>query len=75
MHDTIHAAIAAERTRDLLEMGDKRRATRRVKRERAASAGARAARRQAQPQPQPQPEGAGRFSRTAAILRLRPWVM
>ena len=60
MHDFIHAAIATERVRDLVEMADERRATRRSK---ASSV--------AFPVPAEAPAIARR-NRTAALLRLRP---
>jgi hypothetical protein len=66
MHDFIHAAIATDRVRDLVEDGETRRARRRVKRERA-QADARDVR------PLPQPSGPG--GRVAAKLRLRPRAM
>ena len=65
MHDLMHAAIAAERTRDLVEIGDRRRAIRRSRRTRAAAT--------APARRQPTVDAHG--SRTAALLRLRPWVM
>jgi hypothetical protein len=65
MYDLIHAAIATERTRDLVEMGERRRAIRRSRRTRAAAT--------APARPQPSVDAHG--SRTAALLRLRPWVM
>ena len=67
MHDSIHAAIASERTRDFVEAGENRRTIRRLKRERAQAA---AAQRRA-----PKPELNGHPGRIAALLRLRPWVM
>ena len=66
MHDFIHAAIATERVRDLVDAGETQRTIRRLKRERAHAAA---------PQRTPRPELNGHAGRLTALLRLRPWVM
>ena len=67
MHDSIHAAIAAQRVRDRVEYADTRRAARRAKHERSQA--------EATPQAEPQVQLNRRGGRVAAILRLRPWVI
>jgi hypothetical protein len=63
MHDYIHAAIATERVRDYVEMGDKQRTNRRLRPARPAQAAAPAS---------PQPLTASAIGRVATALRLRP---
>jgi len=61
MHDMIHAAIANQRVKDLVETGESRRAARDRKRERAEAANT--ARREARP--------LGSGAAIAAVLRIR----
>jgi hypothetical protein len=63
MHDYIHAAIATKCVRDLVEMGEKQRTTRRVRPSRPARA--------ADPT-SPQGRTTSGIGRMAAVLRLRP---
>jgi hypothetical protein len=62
MHDYIHAAIAGERVRELVESAQAERATRRPRRSRTDV-----------PAPRPAP-ALVRGGRLAALLRLRPWL-
>jgi hypothetical protein len=65
MHDYIHAAIATERIRELVESADAQRATHSSRRPRRARPDVPA------PRPAPAPATGGRL---AALLRLRPWL-
>ena len=65
MHDMIHAAIANQRVRDLVETGESRRAARDRKREQREAA--KTARREARP--------LGSGAALAAVLRIRRGAM